>query len=517
MAFVKLKRGFVEWYLLIFLINLCLMVDLVSSNVVLMGNNLTFSFNDVEANFAPAVKGSGICGSIQIAEPLDACHKLTNEAQKGHGQALPFVLIIRGNCTFDHKVRNAQNAGYKAAIVYDNEDDGALVSMAGSSSGIKIYALFVSKSSGETLARYANRSDVEVWIIPTFENSAWSILAISFISLLAMSAVLATCFFVRRHRIRRERPGRDTDVRDFHGMSSQLVKAMPTVVFTVVSEENCTASTCAICLEDYCVGDKLRILPCRHKFHAMCVDLWLTSWRTFCPVCKRDAMAGSSFPPPPTESTPLLSSPSQSFHSNLSSHSIQIARPPRSQSISRTYTPISTPSQNPNPLPRHNSPSPFNSYHGTPRRQSPPISISRSYADFRGMSSSQSYADFHAMQSFHSYRGPNASSIHLASPHSLGYVPSSSPIYNNRYASPYNVPGSSISSSGYLVGSSGLPQSYLRHVESGTSLSGMASAQSLPQLGYLVGSSGLPQPYLQHVESGTSLSGMESAQSLPGC
>lgn len=149
--------------------------------------------------------------------------------------------------------------------------------MAGSSSGIKIYALFVSKSSGETLARYANRSDVEVWIIPTFENSAWSILAISFISLLAMSAVLATCFFVRRHRIRRERTGWDPDVREFHGMSSQLVKAMPSVDFTVVSEESCTASTCAICLEDYCVGDKLRILPCCHsKFWILVLSLLLT-------------------------------------------------------------------------------------------------------------------------------------------------------------------------------------------------------------------------------------------------
>lgn len=137
--------------------------------------------------------------------------------------------------------------------------------VAGSSTGIHIYAVFVSKYSGETLAQYANRSDIEVWIIPTFENSAWSILAISFISLLAMSAVLATCFFVRRHRIRRARPGRDPDVREFHGMSSQLVKAMPSVVFSVVSEESCTASTCAICLEDYCVGDKLRILPCRHS------------------------------------------------------------------------------------------------------------------------------------------------------------------------------------------------------------------------------------------------------------
>lgn len=74
------------------------------------------------------MKGSGICGSVRVAEPLDACHELTKEAPKVHGQVLPFALLIRGNCPFDQKVKNAQNAGYKAAIVYDNEDDGSLVS-----------------------------------------------------------------------------------------------------------------------------------------------------------------------------------------------------------------------------------------------------------------------------------------------------------------------------------------------------------------------------------------------------
>lgn len=41
------------------------------------------------------------------------------------------------------------------------------------------------------------------WVIPTFEISTWLIVAISFVSLLSMcAAVLTTCFFVRRHRIR---------------------------------------------------------------------------------------------------------------------------------------------------------------------------------------------------------------------------------------------------------------------------------------------------------------------------
>lgn len=136
--------------------------------------------------------------------------------------------------------------------------------MAGDSAGIKIRAVFVSKASGELLKQNVGLPDTEVWIIPSFENSAWSIMAISFISLLAMSAVLATCFFVRRHRIRRESP-RGSRVREFHGMSRRLVKAMPSLIFTAVLEDNSTSRTCAICLEDYCVGEKLRILPCRHS------------------------------------------------------------------------------------------------------------------------------------------------------------------------------------------------------------------------------------------------------------
>ena len=142
--------------------------------------------------------------------------------------------------------------------------------MAGSSSGIHIYAVFVSKISGEVLKKFSGSSDVEVWIIPTFENSAWSIVAISFISLLAMSAVLATCFFVRRHRVRRDRP-RNLEAREFHGMSSQSVKAIPSLIFTKVQEDNCTSSMCAICLEDYNVGEMLRVLPCRHSMsHQPC-------------------------------------------------------------------------------------------------------------------------------------------------------------------------------------------------------------------------------------------------------
>ncbi|WOK94570.1 hypothetical protein Cni_G03274 [Canna indica] len=446
-----------------------LMIGSAAGNVVLIGKNVSLSFPDIEANFAPPVKRSGECGTLYVAEPIDACSQLTNEVAQG--SVSPFVLIIRGGCTFDTKVRWAQDAGFKAAIIYDNEADGNLISMAGNSVGIHIHAVFISKASGEILKKYAGVAGLELWIIPTIDNSAWSIVTISFISLLAMSAVLAMCFFVRRHRIRRELP-RVPNIHEFHGMSSRLVKAMPSLIFTSVLEDNCTSTTCAICLEDYSVGEKLRILPCHHKFHAFCVDSWLTTWRTFCPVCKQDAMAGIANIPA-SECTPLLSSPAAtpstnagllSFHSSIAASSaIQISGvPPLSQPNSQPHsfsnTPRSPAIQVAHLPPRSQSsffssasliPNPHRSY-----GHSPSIYINRNSMDLRNSSSLRSCS-------------------YLVSPHSM-----CSPI-NSRLASPY-ILGSSNASPSYLAASSGQP-SYLRHcAESAASLSAFASEHSLP-------------------------------------
>jgi len=60
-----------------------------------------------------------------VAEPLDACTPLRNKIDEGSDSA--FALIIRGGCTFNDKVRSAQKAGFKAAIMYNNEKHGPLV------------------------------------------------------------------------------------------------------------------------------------------------------------------------------------------------------------------------------------------------------------------------------------------------------------------------------------------------------------------------------------------------------
>ena len=46
--------------------------------------------------------------------------------------------------------------------------------------------------------------------------------------------------------------------------------------------------SCSICTEDFTLGEELRVLPCNHKFHPLCVDPWLLDVSGTCPLCRID-------------------------------------------------------------------------------------------------------------------------------------------------------------------------------------------------------------------------------------
>ncbi|KAG1354114.1 putative receptor homology region, transmembrane domain- and RING domain-containing protein 1 [Cocos nucifera] len=100
--------------------------------VHLRANSLSFTFLDAPARFAAPVRGSGVCGALHIADPIDACSPIRRNrtAGGGGGQSVhpDFVLIVRGVCNFENKVRIAQDAGYQAAIIYDDQENGSLYS-----------------------------------------------------------------------------------------------------------------------------------------------------------------------------------------------------------------------------------------------------------------------------------------------------------------------------------------------------------------------------------------------------
>jgi len=66
------------------------------------------------------------------------------------------------------------------------------------------------------------------------------------------------------------------------GVDQQVVDRLPTFDFA----DTQSADQCRICLEFYCRGEELRMLPCFHRYHRLCVDRWLTSMSSKCPICK---------------------------------------------------------------------------------------------------------------------------------------------------------------------------------------------------------------------------------------
>ncbi|KAK6924499.1 PA domain [Dillenia turbinata] len=261
---------------------LCCTLRITSGTVHLKAKSLSISFIDAPARFAVGANNSGICGSLHLADPLDACSSLLNRFESDG--KVRFALIVRGKCAFEEKIRNAQDGGFHAAIVYDDVDKKKLVSMIGKSDGIHIHAVFVSKIAGETLKKHAWGKEGECCIKPSHEETAWNVLLISLISLVLIVAVLVTFLVARNHRMYWQSTNRCHPVIDV-----KLVESLPCCTFNpVYSSSHHGRETCAICLEDYRDGECLRVLPCQHEFHAGCVDSWLTKWSTFCPVCKHD-------------------------------------------------------------------------------------------------------------------------------------------------------------------------------------------------------------------------------------
>ena len=44
---------------------------------------------------------------------------------------------------------------------------------------------------------------------------------------------------------------------------------------------------CSICIDEFKLGEKMRILNCGHRYHLPCIDVWLMQ-HTSCPLCKAD-------------------------------------------------------------------------------------------------------------------------------------------------------------------------------------------------------------------------------------
>ncbi|CAF3901360.1 unnamed protein product, partial [Rotaria sordida] len=68
------------------------------------------------------------------------------------------------------------------------------------------------------------------------------------------------------------------------GIPENIVKSMPTERINERSHLLQYGEQCRLCLRFYQIGERVRRLPCRHKFHIDCIDGWLLHSHPTCPI-----------------------------------------------------------------------------------------------------------------------------------------------------------------------------------------------------------------------------------------
>lgn len=247
-------------------------------------NRLIEEFQSLAARFGPNFPPNGMRVYAIQANPPDACTPI-EEAPKNftiHGTPMRFAAVIsRGDCTFADKVRHAQNASFDAVIVYNKDSDALEIMSASDDSDIFIPSLFVGQTSGSIIMFDYNYPRKFFLILnDDFPFNINTHLIIPFCIVVGMCFVIMLGFMISRCIRERRRIMR-------YRLPTSSLKKLESRKFT----KNEIYETCAICLDDYEEGDRLRILPCRHAYHTKCIDVWLTKNRRVCPICKRKVYA----------------------------------------------------------------------------------------------------------------------------------------------------------------------------------------------------------------------------------
>ncbi|XP_034611531.1 E3 ubiquitin-protein ligase RNF167-like [Trachemys scripta elegans] len=285
-------------------------------------NSTSQDFSALPALFGPPLAGKGLTGYLIEVMPANACHPIESPPAPRNSSTAFIVLIRTYDCTFGAKVRHAQQAGYRAAIVH-NVNSQALVDMAIGMEEIQQRTEIPSVFTGEAtskLLRKVCRSDegTHVILVPEYYHFAWEedagnscpracrcriqllghcsqvpILpvcrAISILVAIVTGILLIVKYTMGYHIWRkRRRRKRRNPLREEQGKESS----------TSTFKRGAKYTECAICLEMYEKGDMLKILSCSHAYHGKCIDLWLlTQTRNkTCPLCMQRVTVAAESP-----------------------------------------------------------------------------------------------------------------------------------------------------------------------------------------------------------------------------
>lgn len=238
-------------------------------------------FRDMPAKFGGIIPAEGIKGMVVYSDPPTACQEIQGPPNDTNYNGNWIVLIRRYNCSFEIKVRMAQKAGYDAAIIHNVNSNELEPMSAKDTVGILIPSVFVSDITGVVIKE--NYLYDQLYFVLINDDLPFNInthLLLPFAIVVGICFLVMLIFMIVRCIKDRRRQRR-------HRLPSSSLKKIPTHKYT----KGDPYETCAICLDDYAEGEKLRVLPCAHAYHSKCIDPWLTKNRRVCPVCKRKVFA----------------------------------------------------------------------------------------------------------------------------------------------------------------------------------------------------------------------------------
>ena len=351
--------------LVLFVTLLSNIAKLGEATVLLRTGNYSYqAIQDIPAQFGPRIPQQGLSGIVKVVKPLDACSPLSSPKGSlgagNHGfirvkdgmrknmdssyedieSDLPWIALIArsrhdkksSRCTFDMKVRNAEEAGAIAALVYDDLYEGLIImSKSTENEEPRIPSVFVSKESGQLLKTLAQSGQRQVQVILTpLSDVVWISMFMSVMAGIFALSIVMSAFCLVRHNTDTYQRGdghgveRESNQMPSHSrpLTKRQLNRLKTLIFgsenmdssvrgnILTGERNDgvevaqsdgaahqngdSSSMCAICLDQYCSGDKLRELPCSHRFHRNCIDEWLLSQTALCPLCKSSAHTGEA-------------------------------------------------------------------------------------------------------------------------------------------------------------------------------------------------------------------------------
>uniref|UniRef100_A0A7S4DYU4 RING-type domain-containing protein n=1 Tax=Lotharella globosa TaxID=91324 RepID=A0A7S4DYU4_9EUKA len=203
------------------------------------------------------------------------------------------ALATRGNCSFFQKAWLAAEAGAKALIIGNNastrierkmirlddfKKDAPDVQIPVVWISGKDYEFIVEQMKNYTIQAFLNgEGDVAVKK-PMFHLIPPLVLILVWMTIIGMyfCRKLVMRYISRQHRM-------------------SAMNATPTIPYRPVEEESeedamILNSRCVICMEDFVEGEELKALPCRHGFHASCIDPWLAEHSERCPICNQSLL-----------------------------------------------------------------------------------------------------------------------------------------------------------------------------------------------------------------------------------